>query len=320
MRLVAPPASILCYHSVTNADLPSASGMHVPDDELIAAIDVVRRVAEIVPLRELIARHRAGRATRGLAAFTFDDAYAALPTAIGAYLARTGVPITIFVTTAATERGARFWWDRVDDVFPRVTPDRWRAFERQVGVPESYRTGQPPEFGPLRPFRQWMLATHRGRWPEHLEDALAALEREHASVTRHRAMTWDEIVRFAASAPVDIGVHTVSHPVLPLLGDEELVGEVAGAYRTIRERAGAAVPMLAIPFGLYDARTARLAREAGMQASLTLANRSLRGVGADELLPRYSMGRGLRRWKLFLRLTIPRGAPPDQTALPSATT
>ena len=314
MRRVGPPASILCYHSVTTADRPSASSQHVPDHELIAAIDVVRRVAEIVPLREIVERLRDGRPTRGLAAFTFDDAYAALP------MVRIGMPITIFVTTAATETGARFWWDRVDDVFPKVAPDRWRAFETRVGVPAAFRAGQPAEFGPLRPLRQWVLATHLGRWPAHLEDALAELEQEHASVTQHRAMTWDEIARFAANAPVDVGVHTVSHPVLPLLGDEELMDEVDRAHRTIRERMGSAVPVLAIPFGLYDARTARLARAAGMQASLTLANRSVRGAGADGLLPRYSMGRGLRPWKLLLRLTIPRGAAPAQTALPSATT
>jgi peptidoglycan/xylan/chitin deacetylase (PgdA/CDA1 family) len=317
--MIAPPGAILCYHSVTSARWPSASPVNVPDGEFVAALDVVRRFAEIVPLREIVNRHRVGRSTNGLVALTFDDAYAALPEVIGAYIARDAVPITIFVTSGATDRGARFWWDRVDDLHPRVPSERWRAFEDAIGLPDAYRVGQPTGMGPLRPLRQWILAEYRGRWPEHLDAPLAALEAEREFVTVQRAMTWDEVARFAASASIDVGVHTASHPVLPLLDEAECEREIASAHHAIKERVANAVPVLAIPFGLYDARTEGIARRAGMRASLTLANRSLRAVGADAPLPRLSMARGLRRWKLALRLIAPRGAPASYPALPSAT-
>src|SRR5579872_4154872 len=73
--VLSPPGSILCYHSVTTADLPSASVVNVPRAELEAAIALVRTLAEIVPLTVLVERHRARKSTRGLAALTFDDAY-----------------------------------------------------------------------------------------------------------------------------------------------------------------------------------------------------------------------------------------------------
>lgn len=131
-------------------------------------------------------------------------------------------------------------------------------------------------------------------------------------------MTWDEIAAFAARDLVDVGVHTLTHPVLPLLDDQQAIGEIRDAYRAIRERVSSPVPILAIPFGLYTERTAQIAREAGMDASLTLANHPLRGTGPDAPLPRLSMGRGLRRWKLMLRLTVPR-RPASYPALPSPT-
>ncbi len=314
-----PPAAILCYHSVTSDTLPSASGMNVPRSELLAAIELVRSMAEIVPLRVLVERHNAGRPTGGLAAVTFDDAYAALPLLIDADVRRAQVPVTIFVTTTATQSGARFWWDRTDDLFPRVSRERWRAFEQEIGITPAFRAGQPADLGPLRPLRQWVLATHQGRWPAALEGPLAALEQEHQFVTPHRAMTWEEVVAFANPELIDVGVHTVTHPVLPLLDDDAAVAEVRDAYRTIRERIPKAVAVLAIPFGLYDARTAPVARQAGMMTSLTLMNRSLRGVAREAPLPRFSMGKGLRRWKLMLRLALPRAAPRDYPALPSAT-
>ncbi len=309
------PAAILCYHSLTSTAWPSASPVNVPAEELVAAIATIRAFAEIVPLREIVERHRAGRSTSGLVALTFDDAYITLLD-----LMPSGVPVTVFVTTAATERGARFWWDRVDDLHARVSAERWRAFEDAIGLPAAYRAGQPAEMGPLRPLRQWILAGYCGRWPERFEAPLADLEREHGFKTVQRAMTWDEIERFAGTGSIDVGVHTITHPVMPLLDAAECEREVAESYRLIRDRMANAIPVLAIPFGLYDARTDGIARRAGMHASLTLANRSLRSIGPDAPLPRFSMTRGLKRWKLALRLLVPRRAPVIYPALPSATT
>jgi peptidoglycan/xylan/chitin deacetylase (PgdA/CDA1 family) len=296
--------------------------MHVSEGELETLLDTLEAVAEVVPLRELLDRRRAGRSTRGLVALTFDDGYASLMPVVAGLFARRHTPITVFVTTAASDAGARFWWDRVEDLFPRVEASRWRAFENVVGVPAAYRSGQAVEYGPLRPLRQWIMATYAGRWPAHLEEPLAALEAETAFVTPHRAMTWDEIARVAKPGQVDIGVHTISHPVLPVLSDAEARREIGESGRAIRERVGdATLPVLAIPFGLYDARTVALASDAGMVASLTLANRSLVGTRVDDSeIPRLSMGRGLKRWKLLLRLVLPRSQPRDYPALPSETT
>jgi len=319
-HLRQPGASVLAFHSVTAPDLPSSSVVNMPASECTEAIDLLRQVCEIIPLRELVARQRAGRSIRGLAAVTFDDAYASLPVLLGDYLRVTRVPITVFVTSNATAAGARFWWDRVDDLFPHVTAARWRAFEDEVGLPGAYREGQPAEFGRVRPLRQWILAGHLGRSPAALESALMRLEDETSVRTKHRAMTWDEVSAFAGDG-VDIGVHTLSHPVLPLLKDAEIVREIAGGYSEIRERVPAAVPILAIPFGLFDARTVRLATEAGMHASLTLGNRLIAPDDTDAELPRLSMTRGMHPWRFLARLHgAHRRTSPRYPALPSATT
>ena len=169
-------------------------------------------------------------------------------------------------------------------------------------MPDAYRRGQPVEFGPLRPLRQWLLAVHQGRWPEALEPALAALESEAGFRTVQRAMTFEELGRLAVGNEVDFGVHTVSHPVLPLLGDDELAAEIRNCHAELRERLPRVLPVLAIPFGLFDARTARLARQAGMEASLSLGSNSLAHPLPDEVLPRLSVSRGLTSARLRLRL------------------
>ena len=262
----------------------------------------VRRTAAIVSLAELLDEHRKGRQTGGAVAITFDDAYASLAQATELFRADT-IPVTIFVTTNAAETGSRYWWDRVDDLFSHVTRQRWTQFEDDLGLPKAYREGQPAEFGPLRPLRQWVLAAFKGRWDQSLEGPLARLEAEAGVVTLHRSMNFNEMTELARTPQVEFGVHTLSHPVLPLLTDREFLDEVGGCHRLLRDRLPRVHPVLAIPFGLFDDRTAVLARDSGMVDSLTLAARTLGGFAPGQALPRFGLTVREPAWKLVLRVT-----------------
>jgi peptidoglycan/xylan/chitin deacetylase (PgdA/CDA1 family) len=320
--------AILCFHSVTAPGLSAQGIVHVPVEGFKSLLAAATRVGRLVPLRDLVRRHLAGRNTDGLISVTVDDAYASLLGEVADFVYREAIPVTVFAVSHAAALGSPYWWDRIDDVFPRVPIQRWRAFEDGSGLPAEYRNGQPAHYGPLRPFRQWLLAAHAGRWPPELEPLLRGLEEEAGTHTVQRSMTFEELARFAALPSVDVGVHTLSHPVLPLLPDVELHREIAASYEALRARFVNAVPILAVPFGLFDGRTLVAAREAGMTASLTLAGTTLkRRRGRDEL-PRFCVSRDDSALKLQLRLAgvsdwVRRwreGAAPPYPELPSPTT
>lgn len=301
-----PHGAILSFHSITTATLPSCGDAHVSLETFKSFVRCLRRFGELTPLSEFVRRRMAGHETAGMIALTLDDGYAALAGEFREFIARETVPITIFVISRAAEDGETFWWDRLDDVHPRVRPDRWRAFEDACGLPESYRRGQPLEYGPLRPFRQFMLAAHAGRWPAHLDPALRALEEETGHQTAHRSMTFQELAALTTLPWVEIGVHTVSHPVLPLLSDADLEHEISGCYAALRDRCRAVVPVLAIPFGLFDQRVLRVARAVGMTTSLTLGG-DIRHAPAPLALSRFCVTRSDTRAKLTMRMTgLPR--------------
>lgn len=319
--------AILCFHSLTTPQLTSESLVNVPLARFVSMVRAIKRVAHIVPLAELIETHQNGRPTGGAVALSFDDAYASL-LLIEDIVRAERMPITVFVTTDSAENGAHFWWDRVEDLFSRVTPERWRIFEHEIGLPLDYKRGQPAEFGPLRPFRQWILADHQGRCPDHIERALARLEAEHGFRTLHRSMTFSELAAISRVPLVDFGVHTRTHPVLPLLDRTEFESEVGGAFQLLQARLPRVSPILAIPFGLFDHNTAAWARGSGMIASLTLAGRTLRGYAGDEGFPRFCLTRREPTWKLLLRttgvaeriLSTRMEGGPGYPPLPSATT
>ena len=325
-RRLTSAGSILCFHDVTASGASGRGSAHVSIDAFTEIVDAIGCVSRIVPLTELLDRHEGGRSTAGLVALTFDDAYVGL-LRVGDLVQR-GLPITIFALTGEAHVGRTFWWDRVDAVQPRVSAARWRAFEDACGVPAAYRSGQPPEFGPVRPLRQWILARYAGRWPDTLEPALAELEREGEPPDLARGMTFEELARLAARGPVDIAVHTRSHPVLPLLPDNELRNEIVDCHDVIRARFASAVAVLAAPYGLYDARTLRIARESGMRAVLTLSATTLRQANGDRAVPRFCVMHGAPLWKLQLAVAgvtervnaVRRRAAPRYPDLPSATT
>jgi peptidoglycan/xylan/chitin deacetylase (PgdA/CDA1 family) len=302
MRRFTSGGAILTFHSITTHTLPGEGTAHVSLEAFKSCIGAARHVGELVPLRELIRRHHQRRSTAGLIAVTFDDAYAAVGSEVMDFVAREQVPITVFVVTQAAATGATYWWDRIDDSYPRVPLERWRAFEAACGLPEEYRRGQPREHGPLRPLRQWLLAAYAGRWPSDLEPALRALELEAGYRTQHRSMTFGELDELARIPTVELGVHTVSHPVLPLLSDDELEREIAAAYSELQQRFVGVLPVLAVPFGLYDERTLRAACAAGLTASLTMAGVSVSGGTPRHALPRYCVTRGDTPARLGLRL------------------
>ncbi|HXO86445.1 MAG TPA: polysaccharide deacetylase family protein [Gemmatimonadales bacterium] len=325
----APGAQILCFHGITTPELASRSDVHLPVAKFKSLIAGARRVGRLVPLQDLVARHRAGRSTAGLVAVTLDDAYASLLGETADFIRREAIPLTVFVVANAATYGSAYWWDRIDDLFPQVPRERWRAFEDAVGLPSQYRNGQPAEYGPLRPLRQWILAAHKGRCVGELDQLLMELEHERGTRTAHRSMTFTELASFAALPSVTLGVHTVSHPVLPLLGDDELRGEIAASHDALRERFQNVLPILAIPFGLFDDRTVRVARQAGMTTSLTLAGTTFNPDSDGDDLPRFCITRNdtafklqlrLSRGALLARLRRPRLTPSRYPALPSPTT
>ena len=302
-RLAGTRGAVLCFHGLDVDVAPSRSSMHVPLPLFEVTVVMAQTVGTVVPLRDLVTRHVTGRSTAGLLALTADDAYASLLVA-EPFLKRTGVPFAVFVVSDALATGRTYWWDRIDDVLPLVQPDRWRRFEDECGLPEQYRRGQPVEEGPVRPLRQWLLARHAGRWPAIFDEPMARLEADVGGRTAQRSMTEAELGGFVARTGTHLGVHTLSHAVLPFLPDDELVHEIARCHGELRSRFPEVLPYLAVPFGLFDVRTLRLAAEAGMTASLTLAGRTLgRPFAWDVGIPRFCVVRESTSGVVALKLS-----------------
>jgi peptidoglycan/xylan/chitin deacetylase (PgdA/CDA1 family) len=291
---------ILCFHGITSPEMPGEGPVHVERSVFRAIVTLLTRLGHTVPLHDLLERHRSETDTSGLFSLTFDDAYAGIEADLR-WLSAIQVPATVFVVLEASKQGRSFWWDRIDDIHPRCTVDRWEQFEIALGLPGDFKKGQPREFGPLRPLRQWLLAEFKGRWPGELEAELDLLEGEVGYHTAQRAMDFVELSRCAKLPGIDFGIHTVTHPVLPLLSTDELSDEIRACHAHLSDSLPNVVPILAAPFGLFDKQTVQVALESGMTACLSVQEHLL-GSDSTAALPRLLIRRQEKRWKLAMRL------------------
>ena len=94
--------------------------------------------------------------------------------------------------------------------------------------------------------------------------AAAASDPEHMAT-----MDWAAL-RALVERGVEVGSHTISHPHLPRLSDDELDRELRESRRELEERLARPCRFLAYPFGDDDERVYRAAERAGYDAAFSL--------------------------------------------------
>ena len=111
----------------------------------------------------------------------------------------------------------------------------------------------------------------------------------------YETITWDDIRRLAGSGLVEMGPHTVTHPILSRLDADQISWEIRESWRRLREQCPSAVPVFCYPNGTpedYTRETMAAVRNAGLSAAVTTEPGHVRLLGKDpdELyrLPRFS--------------------------------
>jgi len=121
---------------------------------------------------------------------------------------------------------------------------------------------------------------------------------------------------------MEIGGHTVRHPILTELPDDEAEREIAHGREALRQLTGAPVEVFAYPNGRpgrdYDARHVALVRQLGFRCAVSTAPGVVR-PGDDELQwPRFTpWDNTAARWLARLTATRYRRSRADSVAVGS---
>ena len=281
-------AVILMYHRI-NELRPDPWTLCVSPANFAAHLQVIRELAAPCSLAK-ISIDSAGKMPL---AITFDDGYADNFEAARPLLEQFEIPATIFVTAGRISSEREFWWDELERILlqPNELP---AALEIKIGddlYRHSLGANRNYSFEEAARDRNWNCIgddnapTARHRIYRELFDlirlrptveqsqilselfAWANLTECGARIDR-RMMTAAELIATARGDFIEIGAHTLTHPVLSTLQPDAQFAEIAGGKRVLEQIINQPVRSFAYPNGFptdYTAETVTAARQAGFE-------------------------------------------------------
>lgn len=262
-------------------------------------LEVMSRHGNVVPLGELTKALTEGRPFGRAIVLTFDDGYADNLYAAKPLLERHAAPATVFVTTGQIGSAREFWWDELERllVAPSCLPEvleltigrrlhRWR-FGGNLHPDGQDRKRRLQVYRELcrllRPVpapEQWQL----------LDDVRQWAQQEPEVRSSRRALSADEVLALGRDGLIEIGAHSVTHPVLPVFdagAQEEEIKQSKAACEALLERP---VQAFAYPYGQYTPQTMALVRAAGFACACTCDADIVHRRSQCHILPRVYVG------------------------------
>ena len=262
-RAVTPHALILMYHRVGTQGADPWS-LRVSPTHFAEHLDVLRRFGSPLPLQRLVADQQRGRIRERSIAITFDDGYADNLLYARPLLERFDVPATVFVATGQLGQAREFWWDELELLLDAPVQQaelwldiggqtrRWQLHEEQarsrlyVSVWEALQPLSAEQQGQaLAAIRSWVGVSPLAR-------------------PSHRALRPDELRALNDGDLVEIGAHTISHPLLSAHPADAQHEEIAGSRAQLEQILDRPVTGFSYPYGDCRPETVRLVREAGL--------------------------------------------------------
>jgi len=257
---------IVAYHGVAPA--PDAlQPEQIDSAQFDLHMKILRRYFNPLPLVEAVTRLQRGALPRRAVCVTFDDGYANNLTVALPLLQRHSVPATVFVTTGTLFETQ--WNDRVVEAIRHMSGDHVDLACVKLGVE------------PLRNMDERRAVVDKVitavKWLDPAERAqrLRDLERLAGNPAIGPQMLAPAQVVQLHRAGVEIGAHTVNHPVLTSITHEAAARELRDSRSYLEDLLGARVTSFAYPNGKpgrdFDAAHVLLARQSGFECALSTA-------------------------------------------------
>lgn len=258
--------AVFCYHQVLE-DKDSLRPTEPTVEEFDADVETIGRLFNVLPLPEAVERLESRTLPPRAACITFDDGYANNHTLAAPLLERAGMPATFFVAGGAVDDGV-MWNDLVIEG-ARSKREEWILRDLRTlcdsPMPESHRDAAS--------LIAWILPRLKYRPLQERLEIAEAFFRKNTGREPPRLMMEREQVSDLFRRGFDIGGHTISHPILNELSDEDARDEIEGCCRWIVEVTGRTPVTFAYPNGIphrdFGPVHSTMAREAGFRSAVS---------------------------------------------------
>lgn len=289
--------SILIYHRV----LPRRDPLFCEEPDAARFEEEMRWVRHwfhVLPLHQAVTHLYEGSLPARALAITFDDGYADNEEVAAPILQRLGLSATFFISTGYWD-GSCMWNDRLIEAIRTST--RQELDLRAAGL-RCYPIGS------LEARRETIVTVRREirhLSPVRREELTQAIVTASGSNEPRGLMMSPQQVRKLRDRGMDIGAHTMTHPILTRLDAGTARREIAGSKHQLEDLLNGPVDLFAYPNGVpqqdYTAEHVRIVRDSGFKAAVSTAWGAA-SVRSDRFqLPRFTPW-DRARWRYGVRL------------------
>ena len=239
----------------------------------------------VIPLTEAIKYLQSGKLPTRAACITFDDGYADNAVIALPILKQWGLTATFFVTTGFLDGGI-MWNDAIIEIVRKVPGTildlRKIGLNRHVirSIEDRYETALS------------LISMLKYTAQEARNDQLRAIGDITGIKMPRGQMMNNTHVRELRNAGMDVGAHTVSHPILTALDDKQARREIAEGKEHLSEIIREPVRLFAYPNGKpgedYDARHVSMVRDLGYSGAVSTVWGAARRTSDLYQLPRFT--------------------------------
>ena len=152
---------------------------------------------------------------RPFISFTIDDGYSDNFTQALPVFERHQVPFAIFIATDFIDQKAILWWDILEDL---VLQNDQVLFDGKSFSCHSFKD----KWDTYRIIREEILKFDQTQLLYNLQESFSHYHIDWFKPIKEESMSWSQIKALSSHPLCTIGGHTVSHPALSKLNDNEL--------------------------------------------------------------------------------------------------
>lgn len=253
---------ILAYHRVTEE--PDSVWPWEPDRLTFRShVKFLSENCVLMPVTEAVTKLDEGTLPASAACITFDDGYADNHDVAAEELLKYRVPATFFIATGYLNGGI-MWNDRIVEAFRHFKPGRIDLGDAGQFLIDS---NTDRSILALEAIKKIRYRNFKDR-----EDISIDVMKRCEIDCRMNLMMTDEMVISLHNSGMEIGAHTVVHPILSEMGKQEAKGEIERSKEYLERIIGSKVTSFAYPNGQYgkdfSSRDVELVRAAGFEVAV----------------------------------------------------
>ncbi|MDN3512187.1 MAG: polysaccharide deacetylase family protein [Candidatus Jettenia sp. CY-1] len=290
---------ILHYHRITEEHSDPCSLCITPQN-FSDHLEILQKYARPIQLQQLIKAFHNKSLPHKSVAITFDDDYADNLHNAKLLLECHNIPATMFLTTGYIGKMCDFWWEELDNLLlqPDMLSKTLRlSMNKNISQWESSKAVQSyhEDYWHYRRWTNWEKDDPCARYVIYLSlyELLHHLSEEEQQEAIDKLLLWinvrstdtdqqtpdslsfEDVYALAQGKLIEIGAHTVTHPILSTLPLATQRKEILQSKAYLEEILSRPITSFAYPYGRecdYTEETVTLVQEAGFNCACTNAS------------------------------------------------